>query len=152
MLTSLDRAAPWALGVFRIVVGFLFLCHGTSTLFGWPLPPYSGATAELGAWPSWWVAMIELIGGVAIMLGIGTRLAAFIGSGAMAVAYFWKHQGDGLFPIENEGESAALFCWSLLLLVFFGPGRPAFGTALAAIRRRDARQEPPSDTAIGSAA
>ena len=153
MLTSLDRAAPWALGVFRIVVGFLFLCHGTSTLFGWPIPPYSGVTADLGAWPSWWVAMIELIGGAAIIAGVGTRIAAFIGAGAMAVAYFWKHQGDGLFPIENEGEAAALFCWSLLLLVFLGPGRPALGSVLAAgFGRKRAERDPRGDAAIGSAA
>lgn len=97
--------------------------------------------------------MIELIGGAAIIAGVGTRIAAFIGSGAMAIAYFWKHQGDGLFPIENEGEAAALFCWSLLLLVFLGPVRPALGPVLAAgFGRKRAERDPRGDAAIGSAA
>ena len=131
MLTYLEKTAPWALGVFRIVVGFLFLCHGTSTLFAWPTAPYSGQTAEFGAWPSWWAGAIQLVAGAFIILGAGTRIAAFIGSGSMAVAYFWKHQPDGLFPIENEGDSAALFCFALLLLVFTGPGKFALESVLA---------------------
>lgn len=49
----------------------------------------------------------------------------------MAVAYFWKHQPDGLFPIENEGDSAALFCFALLLLLFTGPGKFALESVLA---------------------
>ncbi|MGW0037863.1 DoxX family protein [Gordonia sp. NPDC003376] len=128
MLTSLEKVAPWAVGIFRIVVGFLFFCHGTSTLMAWPVAPYSGQTADIGAWPSWWAGAIQLVGGLLIMLGIGTRVAALIGSGSMAVAYFWKHQGDGLLPIQNDGDSAALFCWALLLLVFIGSGRLALGS------------------------
>ncbi|MGV9670519.1 DoxX family protein [Gordonia sp. NPDC003504] len=130
MLTSLDKAAPWAIGIFRIIVGFLFFCHGTSTLFAWPVAPYGGSTAEFGAWPSWWAAAIQLVGGLMVMLGVGTRIAAFIGSGSMAVAYFWKHLGDGMLPIQNDGDSAALFCWSLLLLVFIGSGRWALESVL----------------------
>ena len=130
MLTSLDKASPWAIGIFRIVVGFLFFCHGTSSLFAWPVAPYSGQTADFGAWPSWWAAAIQFAGGILIMLGVGTRAAAFIGSGSMAVAYFWKHQGDGLLPIQNDGDSAALFCWALLLLVFIGGGKLALSSVL----------------------
>ncbi|MGW5523636.1 DoxX family protein [Gordonia sp. NPDC003950] len=129
MLTSL-KAAPWAIGIFRIIVGFLFFCHGTSTLFAWPVAPYGGSTAEFGSLPSWWAAAIQLVGGLMVMLGVGTRIAAFIGSGSMAVAYFWKHLGDGMLPIQNDGDSAALFCWSLLLLVFIGSGRWALESVL----------------------
>lgn len=131
MLTSLEKLSPWAIGIFRIVVGFLFFCHGTSTLFAWPVAPYSGQIADFGAWPSWWAAAIQFVGGLLIMLGVGTRVAALIGSGSMAVAYFWKHQGDGLLPIQNEGDSAALFCWALLLLVFVGAGQLALGSVLS---------------------
>ena len=125
MLTYVDRFAPWAVAAFRIVVGFVFFCHGTSTLFGWPVAPYGGDTAAVGAWPSWWAGAIQLVGGLLVMVGFQTRVAALIGSGSMAVAYFWKHQGDGLLPIQNEGDSAALFCWALFLLVFIGPGKLA---------------------------
>lgn len=142
-LTSLNRASPYAIGIFRIVLGFLFFCHGASTLFAWPVAPYGGETPEFGAWPSWWAGAIQLVAGVVITLGIGTRLAAFIGSGSMAVAYFWKHQGDGLLPIANEGDSAALFCWALLLLVFIGPGKLGIDAVLAR-RTRPAPVEQPA--------
>ncbi|MFW0783436.1 DoxX family protein [Gordonia sp. CPCC 206044] len=122
MLTFLNSKSPWAIGAFRIVVGFLFFCHGASTLLGWPVEPQGGATAEFGAWPSWWAGIIQLVGGGLVLVGWQTRWAALIGSGSMAVAYFWKHQADGLLPIQNDGESSAMFCWSLALLVFIGPG------------------------------
>lgn len=123
MLTYLERLAPWVIAAFRIVVGFVFFCHGTSTLLGWPVAPYGGDTAAFGAWPSWWAGAIQLVGGLLVMLGLQTRAAALIGSGSMAVAYFWKHQGDGLLPIQNDGDSAALLCWALFLLVFIGSGK-----------------------------
>lgn len=76
-----------------------------------------------------------------IIAGLGTRIAAFIGSGTMAVAYFWKHT-DGLLPIQNDGETAALFCWALFLLVFIGPGRLALDSLI--VRNGD---EPTASTA-----
>jgi len=138
MLTYLDRAKPWVITAFRIVIGFLFFCHGASTLFAWFQAPHGGGTAEFGAWPGWWAGAIEFVGGIAVMLGLGTRIAAFIGSGAMAVAYFWKH-GDALLPIQNDGDAAALFCWALFLLVFIGPGRLALSTVV--LGRREGAPE-----------
>lgn len=143
MLTFLQSKSPWAIGVFRIVVGFIFFCHGTSTLFAWPVAPYGGETAALGAWSSWWAGAIQLVGGLMVMVGLQTRLAALIGSGSMAVAYFWKHQGDGLLPIQNDGDSAALYCWALLLLVFIGGGKLALDNVLG--RRRTAVDAPVED-------
>lgn len=131
MLTKLDGLAPYAVAVFRIVIGLLFLTHGTSTLFAWPGEPSGGSTPSFGAWPSWWAGAIEVVAGLLIVVGLRTRLAALIGSGTMAVAYFWKHQPDGLFPIENGGQGAALYCWALLLLVFIGPGRWALDGVLS---------------------
>ncbi|MEZ5213021.1 DoxX family protein [Gordonia sp. (in: high G+C Gram-positive bacteria)] len=145
MLTILNRVQPSVLAAFRVVVGFLFFCHGASTLFGWFVTPYGGRTADIGAWPSWWAALIEFVAGAAIVLGLGTRAAAFLGSGAMAVAYFWMHQGDGLLPIQNDGDSAALFCWALLLLVFFGPGRLALSSVLGGTTAAAARTEAVED-------
>lgn len=147
MLTFLTRAQPWSIGVFRIVVGFLFFCHGASTLFGWFVAPYGGQTAAVGAWPSWWAGVIEFIGGLAVMLGLATRPAALLGAGTMAVAYFWKHQPDGLLPIQNDGDSAALFCWALVLLVFLGPGRPALSD-LFTPRAIDPASTTPANSAV----
>ncbi|MFJ9662244.1 DoxX family protein [Streptomyces griseoflavus] len=116
-----DRLAghqPLVLGLFRIVLGLLFASEGTATLFG-VLDREAGPT---GDWPFWYAGLIELVCGVLVLLGVATRGAAFLSSGAMAFAYFTEHQKDGLFPLQNGGLAPALFCWGFLLLVFFGPG------------------------------
>ncbi|MFJ8232463.1 DoxX family protein [Streptomyces sp. NPDC094448] len=118
---SLNRYQPYAIGGFRIVVGFLFACHGAASLFGLLGVP-DNATADTWTWPGWYAAVIQLVGGILVMLGLGTRAAAFVSSGSMAYAYFKVHQPDALFPLENNGEASAMFCWALLLLVFTGPG------------------------------
>ncbi|MER7664881.1 MULTISPECIES: DoxX family protein [unclassified Streptomyces] len=119
-LTSrLNQYQPYALGLFRIVVGLLFACHGANTLFG---VITDGETIAAGTWPKGPAAVIELVGGTLVLLGIGTRSAAFLCSGAMAYAYFSVHQPEGLFPLENNGGEPVLFCWAFLLLIFTGPG------------------------------
>ncbi|GAA2803778.1 DoxX family protein [Streptomyces showdoensis] len=118
LASRLNQAQPYALGLFRIVIGLLFACHGAASLFG----VLGGTVGETGAWPGWYAAVIQLVAGALVLLGVGTRSAAFIASGSMAYAYFDVHQPEGLFPLQNSGESAALFCWAFLLLVFTGPG------------------------------
>jgi putative oxidoreductase len=120
----LDPARDHVLGLYRIVIGFLFACHGLKTLFG-----LFGAksAATVGSWPGWWAAVIQLVCGVLVCVGLGTRVAAVLGSGSMAYAYFSVHLPTGPFPIQNGGEAAVLFCWSLLLIAFVGAGRFALG-------------------------
>ena len=118
--TRLDRFSPAVLAVFRIVIGALFALHGTAKLFGWPASK-SGAV-PFGSWPFWWAGVIELVVGLLVALGLFARLAALLGSGAMAFAYFTEHQPDGLLPIQNGGELAALYSFAFLLLVFTGSG------------------------------
>lgn len=110
------------LGLFRIVLGLLFACHGAATLFDVLGGPH-GQPPSTGQWPGWWAAVIQLVGGALVLLGLGTRPAAILCSGSMAYAYFVHHQPDGLFPLENGGEQAALFCWAFLLIAALGPGR-----------------------------
>jgi putative oxidoreductase len=117
----LDRNKPTVLALFRIVVGLLFAAHGAATLFNVLGGPKGGVPA-FAAWPSWWAAAIQLVGGVLVLLGLGTRAAALVCSGSMAYAYFVSHQPKELWPLQNGGELAALFCWSFLIIVFFGPG------------------------------
>ena len=145
MTGRLNSAQPYAIGLFRIVIGLLFACHGAMSLFGaFGGVDGNGATAETGAWPNWYAAVIELVGGSLVLLGLGTRAAAFIASGAMAYAYFKVHQPQALWPIENKGEGAAMYCWSMFLLVFTGSG--AFGLdRLFANRSAASAKKPASD-------
>ncbi|MEV7097531.1 DoxX family protein [Amycolatopsis sp. NPDC051045] len=131
----LDPAREHVIGLYRIVIGFLFACHGLKTLFG-----LFGAksTAAVGAWPGWWAAVIQLVCGALVCVGFGSRVAAVLGSGSMAYAFFAVHLPTGLLPIQNGGEAATLFCWSLLLIAFVGPGRFALGNLPA--RQRTSRQ------------
>ncbi len=121
MLIRLNQAQPYVLSLFRFVVGLLFAFHGAATLFG----VFGGNQAESGAWPGWYAALIQLVCGSLVALGLGTRAAAFLASGSMAYAYFKVHQPDALLPLQNGGEASAMFCWAFLLLVFTGPGAVA---------------------------
>ncbi|GGP55261.1 DoxX family protein [Streptomyces abikoensis] len=120
----LDAARPYALSLFRVVVGLLFACHGAASLFGilGGAAGSHGGTIPAGTWPGWYAAVIQLVAGVLVLLGAGTRSAAFIASGSMAYAYFDVHQSMALWPIQNGGEASAMFAWAFLLLVFTGPG------------------------------
>ena len=128
--TQLDRHSSTALGVFRIIVGLLFTLHGTSKLFGWPSS--ATGTVPVGTWPFWWAGVIELVVGLLVLLGLFTRLAALIGSGEMAFAYFTQHQPKAFWPIENGGELAVLYCFVLLLIAFTGAGAFAVGRSRSA--------------------
>ncbi|MCA6091621.1 DoxX family protein [Streptomyces sp. SCA3-4] len=119
-----DAARPYVLSLFRIVIGLLFACHGAASLFGvlGGAAGSNGGTIAAGTWPGWYAAVIQLVGGILVMVGLGSRSAAFISSGSMAYAYFDVHQSEALWPIQNHGEASAMFCWAFLLLVFTGPG------------------------------
>ncbi|MYR41786.1 DoxX family protein [Streptomyces sp. SID5910] len=140
MSGRLDSAQPYALGLFRIVVGLLFACHGAASLFG-VLGGASGGggTIEAGTWPGWYAAVIQLVAGGFVLLGLGTRAAAVVASGSMAYAYFKVHQPGALWPMENGGEASAMFCWAFLLLAFTGSG--AFGLDRALSRRTSRPEE-----------
>ncbi|MFN3002246.1 DoxX family protein [Mycolicibacterium wolinskyi] len=133
--TRLATYSPVVIGIFRVVFGFLFTIHGAAKLFAWPVDSGSGAI-PVGTWPGWWAGLLELVLGLLILTGLFTRIAAFIASGEMAVAYFWQHQPKGLFPLENGGEPAVLYCFGFLLLAAIGGGAFALDTARG---RRTAR-------------
>jgi len=145
MTARLNSAQPYALGLFRIVVGLLFACHGAAALFGvlGGVAGTNGGTVETGAWPFWYAAVIQLVGGILVLLGLGTRAAAFIASGSMAYAYFKVHQPNALWPMQNGGEAAAMFSWTLLLLVFTGSG--AFGLDRLFAKRSTEERKPAAE-------
>lgn len=152
MYTRLNRAQPYALALFRIVVGLLFTCHGAASVFGILGGAVGGGSIPAGTWPGWYAAAIQLVGGSLVVLGLGTRIAALVSSGSMAYAYFTVHQSAALFPLQNGGESSAVYCWVFLLLVFTGPGALAldrlFTSRSAAQRAEDRAPEPASPVAV----
>ena len=116
--SSLDRWRPEALAVLRIMTALLFLAHGTGKLLGFP---DIGFRADLLSLPGI-AAILEIVGGVLLVLGLFTRPVAFILSGEMAVAYFMAHAPQGFFPIVNQGELAVLYSFVFLYFVFAGAG------------------------------
>ncbi|MCX5382703.1 DoxX family protein [Streptomyces sp. NBC_00083] len=135
---TLDAASarPYALALFRIVIGLLFACHGAASLFGVFGGTMGGGSIPAGTWPGWYAAVIQLAGGILVLFGLFTRPAALISSGSMAYAYFSVHQAHALLPLQNGGEPSVMYCWAFLLLVFTGPGALALDQLLGA-RRTD---------------
>ena len=111
--------SPRMLSVLRVMTGLLFLEHGTQKLFAFPPPANPGPAllSLLGA-----QGIIELVGGVLIIVGLFTRPVAFILAGDMAVAYFLRHGPINFFPLVNRGQLAILFCFVFLYLFVAGGG------------------------------
>ena len=109
-----------ALALLRIVAGYTFLLHGSAKLLGLPhVAMFDGLQlfSLMGL-----AGVLELVGGVLLVLGLCTRPVAFVLSGQMAVAYFMAHGSQGFWPALNGGEPAILFCFVFLYLAAAGPG------------------------------
>jgi putative oxidoreductase len=117
---NLNAWAPRVLSLLRIIAALLFMEHGLMKLFAFPGPqpgaPHPLPTILLAA------AWLEVIGGALIAAGLFTRIAAFLCSGEMAVAYFMAHASKSPWPGINQGDAAILFCWIFFYLVFAGAG------------------------------
>jgi putative oxidoreductase len=103
--------------ILRLVVGFLFLWHGSQKLFSFPpagyvIPPYIVYIA----------GPIEFLGGLLVMIGLWTRWAAFICSGEIAYAYWTVHGTHALLPFLNGGELAMIYCFLFLFISTRGSG------------------------------
>lgn len=117
-MSFLNRYADPIYCLMRLIVGLMFACWGAKLIFGM----FGGMTGPLK--PILLVAgWIELVGGLLIAFGLLTRVAAFICSGTMAVAYFTVHASVSFFPLLNQGEKAVFYCWVFLFIFFYGPGR-----------------------------
>lgn len=111
-----------ARSVLRIVVGFTFCCHGFQKLFGY-FGGLGGSGATAHFFSRFWLAgVLETVGGLLILFGLFTSVTAFILCGEMAVAFFTAHFPRGLWPIQNGGELAVLYCFIFLYLLTAGPG------------------------------
>lgn len=112
--------APRMLAVLRIVLALLFIEHGTQKLFSFPVPPPFPNPAAFSL--LWFAAVLEVGGGVLVLIGLFTRPVAIVLAGEMAVAYFMAHAPRGFFPAVNGGEGAILFCFVFLYLAAAGAG------------------------------
>jgi putative oxidoreductase len=115
LLTKLE---PYLYGLMRLVVGFLFAFHGLQKLFGLFGGKAVPLASQMGA-----AGIIESVGGLLVMIGLWAGPVAFICSGEMAVTYFQAHQPQALWPIENRGELAAVYCFVFLYIAARGSGR-----------------------------
>ena len=114
--------APQFRSILRIVCGLLFIPFGTMKLFAWPMGmPPNNATAQLLSQVGIG-GVLELVGGVLILIGLCTRPVAFVLSGEMAVAYWQFHAPMGFWPMMNQGQPAILFCFIFLYLSAAGAG------------------------------
>jgi putative oxidoreductase len=124
LAANFEKARPYMLSVLRIVVGLLFLEHGLQKYFAFPSP---GPVMT----PLLYVqGVIELVGGVLLIIGAYTRVVAFILAGDMAVAYFLVHLPRAFFPAINGGIAALLYCFVFLYLLFAGGGAWSVDRAL----------------------
>lgn len=129
-METLERAGPYLLSLLRIVAAALFIEHGTAKLFG--VPP-----APPGQLATWWsllgaAALLEVVGGGLLLIGLLTRPVAFVLSGEMAFAYFLGHAPKSFFPAINGGDAAILFCFVFLHMAAAGGGP----LSMDAVRRR----------------
>jgi putative oxidoreductase len=118
MNSFMSKYSSSCYALMRVVVGFLFLCHGSQKLFDFP----SGMPAGVPAFITYVAGPIELIGGILVMIGLFTHWAAFITSGQMAVAYWMVHGPKALLPIQNNGELAVIYCFVFLFIASEGGG------------------------------
>ena len=119
----LGRHADRIYAIFRIVIGFLFMCHGLQKMFG----VLGGQKVEQLASLPGFAGIIELVCGFLVMIGLFTSWAAFLASGTMAVAYIqfhWKLDlGDRFWPAVNQGELALVYAFLFLFMACRGGGK-----------------------------
>src|SRR6516225_10935787 len=119
---KIDRAVQITYFLLRVIAGLLFIQFGGLILFGW----FGGIPGQPGTPPlmsqTGIGGLLEFFGGIAIVLGLGTRPLAFILSGMMAVAYWQFHAPNGVSPVQNQGVPAVLFCFLYLYMAARGGG------------------------------
>ncbi|OSI10321.1 DoxX family protein [Neisseria canis] len=126
---DLNRFQPILLSVLRITSAYMFMLHGTAKLFELP---HIGMFDGLQLVSIYGLAgILEVFGGILLLLGLFTRPVAFVLSGMMAVAYFMAHAAQApVLPLINGGEPAALFCFIFLYIAAAGGGAWALDNKL----------------------
>ena len=138
-MNALNRYVDPVYCILRLIAGLMLACHGAQLVLG-QFGGMSGSNnpvTQIGGW-------LQLVGGLLVAFGLFTRVAAFILSGEMAVAYFMFHVGNAattmakIFPISsagpdysNKGELAVFYSWFFFFIFFYGPGRWSIDALMA---------------------
>lgn len=116
-----EKAVQITYFLLRVVAGWMFFQGGAAKILDWfgGMPPGQTITlmSQIGIG-----GLMELVGGILIMLGLFTRPTAFLLSGEMAVAYWQFHAPNGGWPMQNGGVPAALYCFVFLYMAAQGGG------------------------------
>ena len=113
--------SPQLLSVLRIVAAFVFITAGTMKMFAWPAGMPAGVTVSM--WSQMWIgALLEIVGGALVLVGLFTRPVAFVLAGEMAVAYFQFHYPTSFWPTVNQGVPAVIYCFVWLYFSAAGAG------------------------------
>jgi len=126
------RFQPIALSLLRIVAGAAYFSHGGQKIFGW-FGGFGGPGQHADYMSRFGAAgAIEVVAGLLLIVGLGTRVVAFLASGEMAVTYFWMHTAPNgsIWWWHNHGELPLLYCFIWLLFAAFGPGSISLDAAL----------------------
>jgi putative oxidoreductase len=136
-MPQLETWSPRVLAAVRIITALLFMEHGLMKLVAFPAATPGLPTplpAILVA-----AALIEVVGGALLTVGLFTRIVAFICSGEMAAAYFMAHAPKSFWPAVNQGDAAILFCFVFLYIAFAGAGAFSLDALLSSSRPKLAR-------------
>ena len=136
-MSAIDMSTTWeprVRSIVRIVIGLLFLEHGTAKLFGFPHAPMFD-NLQLFSFVGW-SGIIEALGGLLFCVGLFTRVLAFVTSGEMAIGYFMVHAPKSFFPMLNGGDAAVLYCFIFFYFFVAGPGPWSLDEAFATRRAR----------------
>ncbi|AWI50810.1 DoxX family protein, possible membrane protein [Actinobacillus minor 202] len=125
MNQAIEKLSPVILLLARVVIGYMFLLHGTAKFFEFPMS-MTGGNGSVPLFSIYGVGgIIEIVGGLFTILGLFTRPTAFLLAGQMAYAYFFMHMtADTIFdPLTNKGELAVMYCMAFLILLVTGAGK-----------------------------
>ena len=136
-MSQLEAWSPRVLAAVRIITALLFIEHGLMKLVAFPAAVPGLPTPLPGILVA--AALIEIVGGALIAVGLFTRVAAFICSGEMAAAYFMFHAPQSFWPAVNQGDAAILYCFIFLYLAFAGAGAWSVDAYLPSSRQSLAR-------------
>lgn len=137
--SGVNLTAPWGIALLRVVAGIIFLMHGQQKLFEFGIGGVTGMMTGLGVPAPGLMAVIvtlvELVGGIALILGAFTRIAALLVAINVLVAFFLVHMPNGFFASNGGVELVLILATVGVTLVLTGPGAMALDSILPVERR-----------------